>query len=245
MDSYTETLGSTLLTSVASARHMTAQHLELMRYLISRGADVNRLDWQGDWSPLHMCVCAQSGAVDAIELLVAAGANINGRRTPGDLSHTPLCDAIDFLGIEGHAPRDRFAVVWALLRAGASLDSCYGAAPIESRLLQVLRVRPHLLSDEFFGRIRDIFSSVRQAGSFKRWSMQSHYEILTLRGLANRDYITSTDPKLNKLVALPNEVLCHVLGYWENTSSRLSDLNPSFRARRARKKQKARRTSRA
>ena len=95
------------------------------------------------------------------------------------------------------------------------------------------------------GRIRDIFSSVRQAGSFKRWSMQSHYEILTLRGLANRDYITSTDPKLNKLVALPNEVLCHVLGYWENTSSRLSDLNPSFRARRVRKKQKARGTSRA
>ena len=45
--------------------------------------------------------------------------------------------------------------------------------------------------------------------------------------------------------ALPNEVLCHVLGYWENTSSRLSDLNPSFRARRVRKKQKARGTSRA
>ena len=63
VDSYTETLGSTLLVSVASARHMTAQHLELMRYLISLGADVNRLDWQGDWNPLCMCVCAQSGAV--------------------------------------------------------------------------------------------------------------------------------------------------------------------------------------
>ena len=90
------------------------------------------------------------------------------------------------------------------------------------------RVRPHLLSDEFFGRTRDLFSNVRQEGSFKRWSMSNHYEILTLRGLANRDYITSTDPKLNSLVALPNEVLCHVLGYWKATLPRLYDINPSF-----------------
>ena len=52
--------------------------------------------------------------------------------------------------------------------------------------------------------------------------------ILTLRGLANRDYVTSTDPKLNSLVALPNEVLCHVLGYWKATLPRLYDINPSF-----------------
>ena len=83
-------------------------------------------------------------------------------------------------------------------------------------------------------------------GTDQRWSMQEHYDILTLRGLAHRDYITSTDPKLKSLVALPNEVLCHVLGYWEDTLPRLCDLNPSFRARRVRKKRKAeRRTSRA
>ena len=69
------------------------------------------------------------------------------------------------------------------------------------------------------------------AGSFKRWAMQSHYEILTLRGLANKKYVTSTDPKLNSLVALPNEVLCHVLGYWKETLPRLYDLNPAGRAR--------------
>ena len=62
----------------------------------------------------------------------------------------------------------------------------------------------------------------------KRWSMQEHYEILTLRGLANRGYVTSTDPKLNSLVALPNELVCHVLGYWEPTLPRLLDLNPDF-----------------
>ena len=61
--------------------------------------------------------------------------------------------------------------------------------------------------------------------------MQEHYDILTLRGLAQRDYITSTDPKLNSLVALPNEVLCHVLGYWKDTLPRLYDHNPAGRAR--------------
>ena len=228
VNSYAATHGATLLRAVVTANHITAQHLELMRYLISRGADVNHLDWRGEWSPLHMCVCAQSGVVDAIELLLSAGANINGRSGKRDSPKTALCDAIDFLGADGHAPPDRFAIVWALLRAGASLDSCWGAAPIESRLLNVLRVRPNLVSDEFFGRTRDLFSNVRQEGSFKRWSMSNPYEILTLRGLANRDYITSTDPKLNKLVALPNEVLCHVLGYWKAIMPALYDINPSF-----------------
>mgnify|MGYP004166145243 CR=1 FL=1 len=46
--------------------------------------------------------------------------------------------------------------------------------------------------------------------------------------MANRDYITSTDPKLNSLVALPNEVLCHVLGYWKAIMPALYDINPSF-----------------
>ena len=43
VDSYTETEGSTLLISTASARHITAQHVELMRYLISLPAlyDIN------------------------------------------------------------------------------------------------------------------------------------------------------------------------------------------------------------
>ena len=66
------------------------------------------------------------------------------------------------------------------------------------------------------------------AGSFKQFAIEPHYEILTLCGLANRCYIASTDPKLNSLVALPNELVCHVLGYWEPTLPRLLDLNPNF-----------------
>ena len=117
---------------------------------------------------------------------------------------------------------DRYAIVWALLRAGASLDSRWGAMPIESRLLQVLRARPSLVSDQWFGMIRDVIRA-----SAKRVIQAVHagnYDILTLRGLASRDYITSTDPKLNSLVALPNEVLCHVLGYWKAIMPALYDI---------------------
>ena len=69
---------------------------------------------------------------------------------------------------------------------------------------------------------------VRMAGPFKQFAIEPHYEILTLRGLANRGYVTSTDAKLNSLFALPHELLCHVLGYWEPTLPRLLDLNPNF-----------------
>ena len=44
---------------------------------------------------------------------------------------------------------------------------------------------------------------------------------VTLRGLVNRaklrrsrNNISSSDPALNNLVALPNELLCKVLAYW-------------------------------
>ena len=44
--------------------------------------------------------------------------------------------------------------------------------------------------------------------------MAPRLEVLTLRGLANRGKIRSTDPALNNLVALPNELICQVLAYW-------------------------------
>ena len=44
--------------------------------------------------------------------------------------------------------------------------------------------------------------------------MRPRLEVLTLRGLANRGKIRSTDPALNNLVALPNELICQVLAFW-------------------------------
>ena len=64
--------------------------------------------------------------------------------------------------------------------------------------------------------------------AFCAFVMAPRLEVLTLRGLANRGKIRSADPALNNLVALPNEVLCHVLGYWKAIMPALYDINPSF-----------------
>ena len=70
---------------------------------------------------------------------------------------------------------------------------------------------------------------VLEAGSWRDYIMRPRLEILTLRGLVNRAkqrattlrrsprrsrHISSSDPALNNLVALPNELLCKVLAYW-------------------------------
>ena len=67
---------------------------------------------------------------------------------------------------------------------------------------------------------------VLEAGSWRDYIMRPRLEILTLRGLVNRAKqrattlrrsprnMTSSDPALNNLVALPNELLCKVLAYW-------------------------------
>ena len=61
----------------------------------------------------------------------------------------------------------------------------------------------------------------RATGRRKKWNsfwrayiMAPRLEVLTLRGLANGGKIRSTDPALNNLVALPNELICQVLAFW-------------------------------
>jgi ankyrin repeat protein len=63
--------------------------LELLRLLLSRGADTARRGLN-DWTPLHYAVSRDD--VAAIELLVAHGAEINARTRIGDLT-TPLEEA--------------------------------------------------------------------------------------------------------------------------------------------------------
>ena len=57
-------------------------------------------------------------------------------------------------------------------------------------------------------------NGVRAYGSWHAFVMRPRLEVLTLRGLANRGKIRSTDPALNNLVALPNELICQVLAFW-------------------------------
>ena len=71
-----------------------------------------------------------------------------------------------------------------------------------------------LLADPHFITIQAQIDGVHAAGSWRAYIMAPRLEVLTLRGLANRGKIRSTDPALNNLVALPNELICQVLAFW-------------------------------
>ena len=63
--------------------------------------------------------------------------------------------------------------------------------------------------------------------------MAPRLEVLTLRGLANRGKIRSTDPALNNLVALPNELICQVLAFWNTTDEPMMSWSSMRDLRRA------------
>ena len=71
-----------------------------------------------------------------------------------------------------------------------------------------------LLADPHYKTIKAQIYGVHAAGSWRAYIMAPRLEVLTLRGLANRGKIRSTDPALNNLVTLPNELICQVLAFW-------------------------------
>ncbi len=73
---------------------------------------------------------------------------------------------------------------------------------------------PALDEDPYFATAVAQIYGVRAAGSWRAYIMAPRLEVLTLRGLANRGKIRSTDPALNNLAALPNELICQVLAFW-------------------------------
>jgi peptide-methionine (S)-S-oxide reductase len=81
---------------------------EALRRVIALGADVNSVsqDLYSHASPLHHAV--SSGSLEAVELLVGAGANLNARDTAYD--GTPL----DWAGYTGNKPQ--YAAIAAYLR---------------------------------------------------------------------------------------------------------------------------------
>jgi ankyrin repeat protein len=83
---------------------LSADRLELLRLLLSRGADTAQRGLN-DWTPLHYAVSRDD--VAAIELLVAHGADVNARTRIDDLA-TPL-EAAALLNRKGalDAPKSR------------------------------------------------------------------------------------------------------------------------------------------
>ena len=72
--------GSTLLHVAVSN-----DHIDIVKYLVSQGADVDSQDSEGD-TPLHLA--ASSGLLEIAKYLVSKGANVNARNT--SFQETPL-----------------------------------------------------------------------------------------------------------------------------------------------------------
>lgn len=98
----------------ASASPALAPGVEVEAREAREGLDGTRRGW----TPLHRAAGEMTiGALAAVEARLAAGADVNARTTPG--GQTPLMLAMR----SPASPRERFAIVEALLGAGAQVDA--------------------------------------------------------------------------------------------------------------------------
>ena len=221
----------TLLSCATFSRPFDARNAELVRLLISHGANVNHIDSQGA-SPLiyvlHCFGAEDSGeaVIDMISSLLSAGADVNWR---GGNFGFPIAMVVEKLPKRLHPDSAVLAeVVNMLLRAGASVDSSSEGKLSGSQTMRILwdvwdraairGVRDprcaKLVADPHVNTIKAQIDGVHAAGSWRAYVLAQRLEVLTLSGLANRGMIRSADPALNNLVALPNELICQVLAFW-------------------------------
>ena len=174
-----------------------------------------------------------------VGLLLRAGADVNARSKSD--SATPLVWAIrlGFGGISSDAShcdtRLSLECVVKLLRAGASLDAVGRLSPmnhdgeldsIEDYLARQVSWYPNLHSSEHFIACRAIIAGVRAAGSWRAFrdaptNPWRAYErvprkaVLRLRSLVARGRATTAEPPFKALFASPNEIVWHVLSFWD------------------------------
>ena len=163
--------------------------LDLVEYLISRGADVNQEN--NGVCPLHQA-CGGIGQFARlfVEVLIGAGSQIN-RRVANQRERSPLGVAIDnFLVDRGHS--GKLAMVCILLRAGASLDNCAADFSAEELVTAEEQYKNLIKGNWHFVALKTLIKDVSAVGSWKKYCRRRgpHREILALRSLAMRGYIT-------------------------------------------------------
>ena len=218
--------GYALLNIVTSPAVYLEGHVELVRWLLSRGADVNTRTEDG-WSPLDFACernrCYWSpGSVpyvhEVILLLIRAGAMVD---TLAPSKYTPLGACLDrFRGRISEEERLRGLefVVRELLRAGASLDWCdrtttpwYGTA---SCLIHHAVPETRLNPSRAWPRCKLLVEGVHKAGSYKAFFARSRREVLTLRALALKGRAETADAVLSFVFGLPDGVAWNILSFW-------------------------------
>ena len=195
--------------------------LDLVEYLISRGADVDRIavgEEDEEICPLHQA-CGGMGtlATRFVVLLIGAGSQIN-RRVANQRERSPLGVAIDnFLVDRGHS--GKLAVVCTLLRAGASLDNCAGDDSAEELVTREEKYKNLIKGNRHFAALKTLIKDVRAAGSWKKYCRRRgpHRDILRLRSFVVRGRATTSDKWLAGMVRLKeNGLVWNILSFWRD-----------------------------
>ena len=230
----------TELTLICLSQNPPARALQVLRLLLSRGADVNRRLDPEEGGPTLLQESCLSVWSEGVAALLQAGAEINLTCSPGGAppSHTMailLCDA--WLQND---PRGRTAVevvhdmrkcVELLLRNGAPLDFSFSGeiCSLESQILAMSYNGDDAASvNAALGGVLDLAKAVRAAQStststrltpWQKYCLVPPKELLRLRSQIARGKAVatrSTPPHLARLFArsLPNEIAWRVLAFW-------------------------------
>ena len=136
----------------------------------------------------------------------------------------PLGTAISALKAD---PTQAYAeVVFALLRAGAPLDSIWKQMSAERMVATYQGGRPELARDEHWVACKTLVTDVRAAGgTWAAYRRHPRKQILRLRSLVLRGRARprvrtrAADPVAARVLRLPNELTWRVLEFWRATSA--------------------------
>ena len=214
-----------LIAALNGPDQISEGHVDVVRLLIARGADVNCAE-SGEFTPLHCCTvypeCSLYGPI--IGLLLEAGANVHATTSDGE---TPLGMALDCSIWTGQdESRACLDMVTRLLRAGAALDFVQRNDVTAEELLLKEEARLRLVEVELtshFYACKALVSDLRAAGSWKSYVRATPKELLRLRSLIARGRAREKKrlrAKTPREIALlfsptfPNELFWKVASYW-------------------------------
>ena len=121
------------------------EHPYLAKFLVERGADVNRADRYGATPLYHACSNPnEPWGTEMMNALLDAGADVDAKTTVGlqrvaIAGETALSTSLDWFRRKREAGNTKLALSYVslLLRRGASLDDCWGGMPVEECLRHI------------------------------------------------------------------------------------------------------------
>jgi len=217
-----ETVTLLMLSAGGSRQGLSERSVEVARYLLSRGASVNKRTSETRQTALLLTCYSRGGNVaEMISLLLSAGADPNARN---NYHRTPLGAHVRFCGTPS------VECVTAMMRAGASLDRVYKEQTFEDQISYRFSVGEEGPDPESsWPKIRALAAGVRRHGSLKRYLREPHREVLALRGLAMRGHLaprgtrrTRRTQQWEAAVAFlarqgDNGIVWNVLSFWRAT----------------------------